>query len=501
MRPGKALRFLIVVTHIALAAGVAVADAAPLSQADQQLFREGHAENLAGRSGLAGKFRGALDRAGKLGREGNTDAALFLLDLNDRTILYAFAEAYSAPAVPELEIQVMKHLRNPAYGTCFSSVLVRQYRLRALYDALLAHAGSGEDGSDTCARVIVRTELPGIESDLAGILPRLDDYYAQTAVAESLVVRKYLAAEPVLIAWLQRSTGRTAGSVSWIVVKLDSPGMLDAIARRLADLRALPPSAELESTISSMIAAILYATPQVKLDRLLFTPRVIGEFPAAYRPRILALLKDRDEVEARADDMTPDNLSHWIRQGKNERVRAFVKAGVDVNTLGKSSGDRPVHAAVKSGNIEALELLLATGADPNGKDWQGVTPLKELSGRKSHADSLDVPTLASAKILIAAGADPSMPSTDTWAPLHAATAQKFASMVALLVDSGADVNAEATEQALSGLTPTQIADDQGYAELAAYLRAKGGKVNHMFLARRAAQRAYINAIAPFLHQH
>ena len=162
------------------------------------------------------------------------------------------------------------------------------------------------------------------------------------------------------------------------------------------------------------------------MDRSLLPQKVLDEFPAAYQAKILAMMKDRATVEARAGDMTPENLAHWIGQGKNERVRAFIASGVDVNTLGKSSGDRP---------------------------------------------------------------------------LHLATAMKFTKMVELLVEAGANVNAEATEQGIPGLTPTQIADDQGYGELAAYLRSKGGKVNHGFLVRRAAQRAFTNAIGPFLQQH
>lgn len=495
------LRFLIVVCNFAGLAGISVSAATALSPADQKLFREAHAAETATGSTAPEKRRQALERAYKLALEGSMETALFLLDLGNRTILYSFAQGFKAPATPELEILAMKHLRNPAYGLCFSAVLIHKYQLRALYDSLLAEARRREAGSELCARAMVRTDQSGIEADLAEILPRLDDYYAQAAVAQALVDRKYIPAESALIGWLQRSTARTAGSVGWIVVKLDSPGMLNALVSRLARLKGLPPAPELESTFTSLIAAILYATPQAKMDRSLLPQAVVDDFPPAYQAKILAMMRDRATVEARADDMTPDNLAHWIGQRKNERVRAFINSGVDVNTLGKSSGDRPLHVAVKYGNVEAMELLLAAGADPNGKDWQGVTPLRELAGRKAHADSLDAPTLAAAKVLIARGADPSMPAADTMTPLHLATALKFARLVELLAESGANVNAEATEQGIPGLTPTQVAVDRGYAELAAYLRSKGGKVNHTFLAKRAAQRAFINAIAPFLHQH
>lgn len=482
-------------------ATTAVFAAQALVPADQQLFREAHAAETATANRAPEKLRQALERARKLGAEGSTQTALFLLDMGDRSILYSFAESFNAPATPELEISVMKHLRNPAYGICFSAALLHNYQLRALYDALLAEVRRGEKGSNYCARAMVRTDQSGIEADLAEILPRLDDYYAQAAVAQALVDRKYAPAERALIDWLQHSTARSAATVAWIVVKLDSPGMLDALVRRLARLGDLPPSPDLESTLTSLIGAILYATPQVTMDRSLLPQKVIDAFPPAYQPKIVAMMKDRATVEAKAADMTPENLAHWVGQQKNERVRAFIARGVDVNTLGKSSGDRPLHVAVKHGNVEALELLLAAGADPNGKNWLGVTPLMELAGRKAHVDSLDGPTLAAAKILLARGGDPNLPAADTKTPLHRATSMKFVRMVELLVESGANVNAEATEQGIPGLTPTQIARDQGYTELAAYLQSKGGRVNESFLVKRAAQRAYIEAIAPFLQMH
>jgi Ankyrin repeats (3 copies)/Ankyrin repeat len=498
---GLRLLLLFIVASLAALAGISVCAAAALTPADQQLFREAHAAETPGGSRAPEKLRQALERAHKLGWEGDTQTALFLLDLGNRRILYSFAEGFKASATPELELEVMKHLRDPAFGICFSAGLLHEYQLRALYDALLAQAGRTEEGWLYCARAMVRTNQSGIEADLAEILPRLDDYYAQTAVAQALVDRKYGPAEPALIDWLQRSTDRAAGSVAWIVVKLDSPGMLNALVRRLARLKGVPPSPELESTLTSLIAAILYVTPQVTMDRTLLPQKIIDEFPSAYQVKVVAMMKDRATVEAKAGDMNPENLAHWIAQGKNERVRAFIAQGVDVNTLGKSSGDRPLHVAVKYGNVEAVDLLLAAGADPNGKDWRGVTPLRELAGRKAHDDSLDGRTLGAAKVLLARGADPSMPAADTMTPLHLATAMKFTKMVELLVEGGANVNAEATELGIAGLTATQIAVDHEYGELAAYLRSRGGKVNHGFLAKRAAQRAYTKAIGPFLQQH
>ena len=220
MGSGLRLFLLFVVAHLAALAGISVCAAEALSPADQQLFREAHAAETPGGSRAPEKLRQALARAYKLAWEGDTQTALFLLDLGDRRILYSFAEGFKASATPELEILVMKHLRDPAFGTCFSAALLHNYQLRVLYDALLAEARRTEEGAIYCARAMVRTDQSGIEADLAEILPRLDDYYAQAAVAQALVDRKYGPAEPALIDWLQRSTARTAGSVAWIVVKL-----------------------------------------------------------------------------------------------------------------------------------------------------------------------------------------------------------------------------------------------------------------------------------------
>ncbi|MEO8166396.1 MAG: hypothetical protein ABI619_13475, partial [Betaproteobacteria bacterium] len=97
--------------------------------------------------------------------------------------------------------------------------------------------------------------------------------------------------------------------------------------------------------------------------------------------------------------------------------------------------------------------------------------------------------------------DPSLPSKDTMTPLHLATAMNFFAMVKILVEGGARINAEADQHGIHGLTPTLIGDDHDYREIAAYLRSKGGQVNHVFVAKRAAQRVMTFIVAPFLQMH
>ena len=490
-----------VVAVLAIAAGGGQASAAALSAADQAQLREAHAAEKV-YTGESNRIRGeAMKLAGKLAQQNDVDTAVFFLELGDRSMFNAFVESWKAPATPELEVQVVKHLHDAALHTCSSALLLRQYVLRLTYDALLDAIRARSENAEYCTRAIVRTELPGIDADLTQLLPLLEDSYAKSAIATFLVERKYQPAERALIAWLLRTSDKAAGSAAWIIVKLDTPGMVDALAKRLAMMKGAPGSAESESTVGSLTGAILYAMPQVKLDRSLLPPGVVGQFPPASRDKIVAMLKRRSELEGMSDDPNPANLAYWISQHKNERVKIFIATGVDLNALGKSSGDRPLQVAVKYGNLEALRLLLDAGADPNGRDWMGDTPLKELAGRKAYDDSLDATNLTAAKILLAKGADPSLPSKDTMTPLHLATAQKFFAMVKILVEGGASINAEADETGIHGLTATLIAEDHDYKEISVYLRSKGGRVNHAFVAKRAAQRALFRALAPFLHMH
>lgn len=498
---GQRLRCLIVASHFVFLAGMAGAAAQPLSPSDQQLLREAHAGRNVGSAATNKKLGDALQLARKLGQENNNDAIPFLIELGDRGILFAFTETYTAPATQELEALVIKYLRDPALDTCSVAYLIKKYQSRALYEALLSVIRSQIHYYEDCVRAIVLTDMPGIEPELTELLPHLGGYHPANYIASFLVARQYEPAEPALIAWLRRTPPESVEAVASIILKLNSPGILNALVQRLADLRSLPPGRTLDSSAGLLIRVIPLVTPRVKMNRSLLSQEVIQAFPPECQARIVAMMKERDSVEKMAEEITPDNLAHWIGQHRNDEVRNFIKRGADVDAAGKSSSDRPLITAVKYGNWEAMRLLLEAGADPNVKDWVGDTPLKLVAARKAHDESLEVPTLAAAKFLIAKGADVSAASSDTRTPLHVATGLRCTKMVILLVESGANVNAEATDMGLHGLTPTLIAQDQGYDDLAAYLRSKGGTVNQVFVTRRAAQRAFTNIVGPFLYSH
>ncbi len=150
-----------------------------------------------------------------------------------------------------------------------------------------------------------------------------------------------------------------------------------------------------------------------------------------------------------------------IRNDDLVTLRALVGAhGANVKD---SLGQTPLMMAAAFGSIEAVRVLIASGADVNAASGSGVTAL--------HWSVRDVET---ARLLLAAGADVNARSSIGRTPLVvAASTSGTAEMVGLLLDKGADVNiADAI-----GVTPLVAAagvDDTAVAKL---LLARGAAVN------------------------
>lgn len=93
---------------------------------------------------------------------------------------------------------------------------------------------------------------------------------------------------------------------------------------------------------------------------------------------------------------------HWYAQtGDIAAVRQLIEQGVDLDAFDEL-GKTPLHYAAENERLEVATLLLSSGANVNAHDERtiGNTPLAEVSGHCS---------LAMARLLVDAGADPTIP--------------------------------------------------------------------------------------------
>lgn len=135
----------------------------------------------------------------------------------------------------------------------------------------------------------------------------------------------------------------------------------------------------------------------------------------------------------------------------------------------------PIMWAVRGGNPEAVDLLIAHGADVNAADKFGMTALWLAVDENK-------PLLV--ETLLRANADPNAPTTFGSSPLICALRRGDVAMAKVLLDAGADPNAPV----LKG-TPLFRAVDAGQVESVRLLVDRGAKISN------AKERAMILDVA------
>jgi len=144
--------------------------------------------------------------------------------------------------------------------------------------------------------------------------------------------------------------------------------------------------------------------------------------------------------------------------------RRLVPVALAVFLLGASTGRPPVLDAVKSGDKDALRVLLGKKVDVNAAEADGATALHWASYRDD---------LESADLLLRAGANVNAANDLGVTPLWTASQNGSAAMVRRLLDAGANPNLAL----LAGETPVMVAARSGYPEVVELLVAKGANVN------------------------
>ncbi|MCK4822591.1 ankyrin repeat domain-containing protein, partial [bacterium] len=148
-----------------------------------------------------------------------------------------------------------------------------------------------------------------------------------------------------------------------------------------------------------------------------------------------------------------------------------IGQGADVNTKDEE-GLTALHLAARQGRKDAVELLLANGANINARliGWPGWTPLHEAAT----ANHKEV-----AELLITKGADTNANCARAGGgrfggtPLHEAVFEGHRDMAELLISKRADINAKQS----GGLTPLDVAAFVGHKDVVELLIARGADVN------------------------
>ena len=116
---------------------------------------------------------------------------------------------------------------------------------------------------------------------------------------------------------------------------------------------------------------------------------------------ILATAPQR-AAEHAPDGFTPVALAAFFAQPA--AVKALIAAGADVNAAAKNPLKvAALHAAVAGRNLDVVKAVLTAGADPNAQQQAGFRPIHEAGTNANRA---------LAELLLAHGADPTLPSDD-----------------------------------------------------------------------------------------
>jgi cell wall assembly regulator SMI1 len=199
-----------------------------------------------------------------------------------------------------------------------------------------------------------------------------------------------------------------------------------------------------------------------------------------------------------------DALFAAAREGKLKQVKALLKAGVGPNVKNRADqNETPLMAAGERGHVAVFLELVKAGADLHAVNDLGWSVLKKMSDVKGAlpmiqaviADGLrpsdgvaDTLSYASSdgeldvvRALLAAGADPNRKGDGGQLPLLYAVMNNRPEFVAELLRAGARTDAHVPRDEFGDnkhykKTPLEVALAEGFAEVAALLRAAGAKV-------------------------
>ena len=147
-------------------------------------------------------------------------------------------------------------------------------------------------------------------------------------------------------------------------------------------------------------------------------------------------------------------LFHAYRsRSARESTRALIAAGMSVNWR-RSNWSTPIHSAAERGCVPMSEVLLEHGADVHALDDNKQNPL--IYAQESHLDTDEV-----TRLLLALGADYTLPDKFGWTILHHAARLGTLRLLDILADAGLSMDIRAVNH--DGETALQIAQRRSTA--------------------------------------
>ena len=161
------------------------------------------------------------------------------------------------------------------------------------------------------------------------------------------------------------------------------------------------------------------------------------------------------------------NIFEAAATGQTDQLRALIQKDPSLVNTHSPDGFTPLGLAAFFGHSQAVDALLAAGAQVStaSRESMKMTPLASAMA----AERNDI-----ARTLIEHGADVNAKAENDLTPLHTAAARGNLESAQLLLDYGADINANTKD----GKTPMAYAQERNHPEMVEFLKdfpRKGAK--------------------------